>query len=239
MALEYYQAEVYNIIQETPTVRRFQLRFNDLDVFDFKAGQYVKVDMPLNSTKNYRQYSISSEPVGSNEIELLIVFKEGGAGTNYLFNEVKVGSFLTVSRALGRFVLPENIDREICFICTGVGLAPFRSMYLDVLNKNKAHKGMNLIFGTRKIEDICYKDELFGLDAEDNNFNYHPVLSREESPEWTGRKGYLHPIYKELYAEKPDALFYLCGWDVMIKEARTSLMEIGYSRRDILFEKYD
>jgi CDP-4-dehydro-6-deoxyglucose reductase len=239
MALEYYQAEVYNIIQETPSVRRFQLRFNDLDVFDFKAGQYVKVDMPLNSTKNYRQYSISSEPVGNNEIELLIVFKEGGDGTDYMFNKVKVGSVIPVSRALGRFVLPEHLDKDICFICTGVGLAPFRAMYLDVLNKNIPFKNMHLIFGTRHIEDICYADELFGLDKLSNNFHYHPVLSREQSAEWTGKKGYVHPIYKELFADKQDAIFYLCGWDEMIKEARHNLLEIGYTRRDILFEKYD
>ena len=44
---------------------------------------------------------------------------------------------------------------------------------------------------------------------------------------------------KELYPEVKDVKFYLCGWDAMIKEARNNLREIGYHRRDILFEKYD
>lgn len=239
MALDYYTATVTNIIQETPSVRRFFLEFEDLEEFEFKAGQYVKVDMPIKSKKTYRQYSIASEPKGDNKIELLIVYNPEGLGTGYLFNEVKKGTKLKVSKALGRFVLPDDIDRDICFICTGVGLAPFRSMYLDVLNKQIPHKNIHLIFGTRYLSDMLYPEELFDLDKKHDSFHFHPVLSREESPEWTGEKGYVHKIYKELYPEVKDVKFYLCGWDAMIKEARNNLRETGFHRRDILFEKYD
>lgn len=238
MALDYFDATVYNIIDESPTVKRFQLEFKDLEVFDFKAGQYVKVDMPIDDKKTYRQYSISSAPEGNNKIELLIVYNPVGKGTNYLFNEVKVGTVLKVSKALGRFVLPDESDKDICFICTGVGLAPFRSMYLDVLKNNKKFKNLNLIFGTRNVEDLLYKEELEELNNKYSNFNYYPTLSRANG-NWKGRKGYVHDIYKELYSDFKDAQFFLCGWDAMISEAKINLKEIGYQRRDILFEKYD
>ena len=238
MALEYFDATVYNIIEESPSVRRFQLEFKDLDIFDFIAGQYVKVHMPIEADKTYRQYSIASEPIENNKIELLIVYNPIGLGTNYLFNKVGIGSVLKLSKALGRFVLPETTDKDICLICTGVGLAPFRSMYLDVLNKNKNIKQINLIFGTRTEEDLLYKNELFELSEKFSNFNYFPTLSRS-SDSWNGRKGYVHNIYKELYHNGKPALFYLCGWDLMISEAKLNLKEFGYQRRDILFEKYD
>lgn len=238
MALDYYSAVIADVIQETPTVRRFFLEFPDLDVFDFKAGQYVKVDMPIDDKKTYRQYSIASAPNNDNKIELLIVRNPVGKGTTYLFEEAKVGTTLKVSKALGRFVLPDEIDKEICFICTGVGLAPFRSMYLDVINNNKPHKGMKLIFGSRNVEDLLYPEELEKLNADDNGFEFLPTLSRA-GDEWNGRKGYVHNIYHEFYKDKPDAKFYLCGWDTMISEAKKNLKEFGYERRDILFEKYD
>lgn len=238
MATEYFKARIYKIIDETHQIKRFQLEFIDLDVFDFKAGQYVKVDLPIEGKKTYRQYSISSQPKGDNKIELLIVFKENGAGTNFLFKEAKVGTILNISKALGRFVLPEKIEKEITFICTGVGLAPFRSMYLELLNNLKTDKTVNLIFGTRTLKDICYFDEISKLSKEFSNFNYYPVLSRENG-NWKGKKGYVHGVYKELYPTHKPAQFYLCGWDNMIKEARKNLKEMGYERKDILFEKYD
>lgn len=238
MALDYFDAEIVEIIQETPTVRRFILQFKDLEKFDFKAGQYVKIDMPIDDKKTYRQYSIASAPVGDNKIELLIVFNPVGKGTGYLFNVATEGTILKVSKALGRFVLPEEIDKEICFICTGVGLAPFRSMYLDVINKKIPNKGIKLIFGTRNLEDLLYKEELENLHKNIEYFDYLPTLSRA-GDEWHGRKGYVHPIYKEFYSDVHPTQFYLCGWDAMISEAKKNLKDIGYTRRDILFEKYD
>jgi CDP-4-dehydro-6-deoxyglucose reductase len=238
MATEYHRAIVKNIIKETDTVNRFQLQFPDMDVYDFKAGQYVKVDLPIDDKKTYRQYSIASEPMGNNEIELLIVLAEHGKGTHYLFNEVSVGTELKVSKALGRFVLPEKIETEVCFICTGVGLAPFRSMIRDAYkNGNPDHK-FHLIFGTRNKADMLYPDEWKELNDADNNFHYYPVLSREN--DWDGYKGYVHQVYQEIFSDTRPANFYICGWDAMIKEARRNLKdEMGYERREILFEKYD
>ncbi len=103
-----------------------------------------------------RQYSIASAPDNSNKIELLIVYNPVGKGTNYLFKEVKVGTILKVSKALGRFVLPESSDKEICFICTGVGLAPFRSMYLDVLNNNKNLQKIKSLFLVLELKTYLY-----------------------------------------------------------------------------------
>ena len=39
-----------------------------------------------------------------------------------------VGSELTLRGPQGVFVLPEVIDRDLFLICTGTGVAPFRSM---------------------------------------------------------------------------------------------------------------
>lgn len=238
MATEYQKAVVTKIIKETDTVNRFFLKFPDLDVFDFKAGQYIKMDLPIDDKKTYRQYSIASEPNGTNEIELLIVLAEHGKGTHYLFNHVEVGTELKVSKALGRFVLPDTIDKEVCFICTGVGLAPFRSMIREAYKNGQPEKDFHLIFGTRNQKDLLYPNEWEELASKDNNFHYYPVLSREES--WDGYKGYVHQVYQELFQDKRPAQFYICGWDAMIKEARKNLKdEMGYERRDILFEKYD
>jgi CDP-4-dehydro-6-deoxyglucose reductase len=69
-------------------------------------------------------------------------------------------------------------------------------------------------------------------------FSFTTVLSREESPS-IGKKGYVHQVYQELYADKRPANFYLCGWKVMIKEAIQNLQDMGYDKKAIKFELYD
>ena len=91
--------------------RRFWIQIPELESFDFEPGQFVTLDLPIHEkpAKRIRSYSIASWPDGTNVIELVIVFLEGGAGTTYLFNEVKVGSQLTLRGPQGVFTLPEPI----------------------------------------------------------------------------------------------------------------------------------
>jgi ferredoxin-NADP reductase len=236
---QYHNSEVIDIIYETDNIRRFILQIHELASFSFTAGQFVMLDLPIETKLTTRSYSIASAPDNTNIIELLISLKPGGAGTEYLFNEVKKGSTLKVSKALGKFILPEEIDKDICFICTGTGIAPFRSMIIDLINSGKNHKNIYLIFGNRYLKDVPYKEELELWKHKLKGYHFLPVFSRENSPEWKGQKGYVHPLYKELFKEKPEAIFYICGWMEMLKEARQNIEEMGYERSLIKFESYD
>ena len=66
-------------------------------------------------------------------------------------------------------------------------------------------------------------------------FHYYPTLSREN---WEGRQGYVHGIYEELCADKPEANFFICGWKDMIDEARRRILEMGYEKKQIHYELY-
>ena len=52
-------------------------------------------------------------------------------------------------------------------------------------------------------------------------------------------KEFKNQIYKELYSNHIQAVFYICGWEVMIREAKNTLKEMGYDKKQIHFEKYD
>jgi CDP-4-dehydro-6-deoxyglucose reductase len=112
-------------------------------------------------------------------------------------------------------------------------------MFQYILKNNVPHKNINLIFGTRFKNDMCYADELYSLEKEHSTFHFYPTLSRENSSEWKGRNGYIHGIYKELYSDTHPAYFYICGWKNVIFEVRDNLTAMGYQRSDIKFELYD
>ena len=243
MAYEFYNGEVVDIKTVTPVLKRYFLRVNDLDNFDFTPGQFVMLDLPIESKRTTRSYSIASRPDGTNIFELIIVLKPDGAGTPYLFDEgqVQVGTKVKISKAIGKFVLPDfnELPDEICFICTGTGIAPFRAMIQDMLDKGETNKKINLIFGCRYQQDMLYRKEFESLKEQMPGFSYWPVLSRETNDSWKGEKGYVHGVYEKLYANGKPAMFYICGWKEMIMQARAKLMEMGYDKSQIKFELYD
>src|SRR5947209_4733151 len=127
MALQpWHKGIVTRIENETENTRRFWIKFPESTSFDFKPGQFVTLDLPIHEkiNKRVRSYSIASWPDGTNVIELVIVLLEGGAGTTYLYNEIKEGSELTLRGPLGIFTLPDPIETDLYFICTGTGIAP-------------------------------------------------------------------------------------------------------------------
>ncbi len=237
MNLEWQNGRVVNIIDETPATRRYFIEMPSAVPFTFKPGQFVTLDLPIHEKKNkrWRSYSIASAPDDTNIFELVIVLVEDGLGTPYLFNHIKIGDEIVLRGPAGIFVLPDTIEHDYFMICTGTGIAPFRSMIHHIYNHHIASKDLYLIFGTRTKNDLLYHDELTALQEKLPNFRYIPVLSREK---WDGKTGYVHPVYEALCAGKPDAQFMLCGWKNMIDDAKNNLLGMGYDKKQIHFELY-
>jgi ferredoxin-NADP reductase len=234
------QGVVTKIVDETPTTKRFWIQIPEVEVFDFKPGQFVTLDLPIHEKKNkrWRSYSIASAPDGTNIIELVIVILEDGLGTNYLFNEVEVGATLTLRGPQGVFTLPDPIETDLFLICTGTGIAPFRSMVNYIHKNGVPHKNIYLVFGCRLLDDGLYGAELKALEQEMENFYYLPTYSREKENTQV-RCGYVHNVYKEIILkEKNTARFYLCGWKNMVDEAKKTIIELGYDKKDIHLELY-
>jgi ferredoxin-NADP reductase len=228
---------VQRIEQATPNTRRYWVELPETPSFPFKPGQFVTLDLPIHEQRNkrWRSYSIASMPDESNVIELVIVYVENGVASKYIFDEIKEGSQLTLRGPQGTFVIPEQLEKDIYFICTGTGIAPFRSMLQYINFHQVPHRQLHLLYGTRKREDLLYAEEMRELERMMPNFTYHPTLSREE---WEGDTGYVHAIYEKLCVEKRPSLFYLCGWRAMIDEARERILQMGYDKKDIHLEIY-
>lgn len=202
----------------------------------FQSGQFVMLDLPIDSEFSTRSYSIASAPNAENWIELCIVLKPDGDGTPYIFKNLKEGDFVKVSEPQGRFIL-EKAEAPICLVCTGTGVAPFRSFIQSLHKEGRLDTEVHLIFGNRTSKDILYQEEWDKL-QEDPNFHFYPVLSRAEDS-WNGERGYVHKVYGTLATEHPDWIFYLCGWSDMVKEAKNNLKALGFSRKQLKFELYD
>ncbi|MEJ7589765.1 MAG: FAD-dependent oxidoreductase [Ferruginibacter sp.] len=238
MALQPWRSgTVIRIENETDDTKRFWIEVPELAVFDFIPGQFVTMDLPINEkpNKRWRSYSIASWPDGTNVFELIIVLDKAGLGTPYLFNEVIVGSILRFRGPQGVFTLEEPLSENVFMICTGTGIAPFRSMINFISLKNIPYNNIILVFGTRNKNSLLYHNEMKVLSESMEGFKYIPTLSRES---WNGESGYVHTVYESLCKDKPLADFFLCGWRGMVDEAKKRLLNLGYENKNIHVEIY-
>lgn len=237
MAWKWYEATLKKTEDINETVRKFW--FETDEKIEFEAGQFVTMDLPISEKrlKRWRSYSIASTP-SEEWLEFCIVRLDGGLGTTYLFDEIKLGDTIKFKGPSGTFVSPQNPKFDIVMICTGTGVAPFRPMLYDLLRNQETKRNIHLIFGTRFEEGILYRHEFDLLASEYDNFTYSVCLSRED--DWQGIKGYVHQVYMKDYAKvNPDLKFYLCGWSQMIDEAVANLfVKLKYDKSQIIYELY-
>lgn len=245
MPWKWYDSTVVRIEDASPTTKRFWVEVPDQKM-DFRAGQFVTMDLPIHDKrlKRWRSYSIANHPDGSNILEFCIVKLDGGAGTTYLFEEVQVGSTIRFKGPSGAFYLPQKIEKDLVFICTGTGVAPFRAMIGDIYANKLPHQNMHLIFGTRHADGVLYQKELEQWAATQADFRCSVALSRaDDLPENDGldfHKGYVHSIYLNEYSDvRADVDFYICGWSNMIDEAVENLIiKLGYDKSQVHYELY-
>lgn len=248
MPTTWYDANVIDIQPTTsPNTRRFWVEIPEVASFSFKPGQFVTMDLPIGEKRlqRWRSYSIASAPAESNQLEFCIVRLDGGKATEYLFDDVQVGSTLRFKGPDGGFVLPETIDHDMVMVCTGTGVAPFRSMLKYIQEQNIPHRGLHLIFGTRHAEGILYQEEFVELQKTLPGFRFSVALSRENNLDaqqfpFEVQPGYVHSFYLHAYSTlRSDVKFYLCGWQNMVDEAVLNLFDkIGYDKRQIITELY-
>ena len=237
MAWKWYDGILTRTEPINDSVRRFWV--DPKEVIDFEPGQFVTMDLPIaeKRLKRWRSYSIASVPQ-EKELEFCIVNLEGGLGTSFLFKEINLGDTIRFKGPSGTFVAPKEPDFDIVMICTGTGVAPFRPMIYDLLEKQNTSQKIHLIFGTRTEDGILYRSEFEKLAKTYSNFSYDVCLSRDQ--EWQGTKGYVHQVYLDQYKDaRSDVKFFLCGWSNMIDEAVSNLLtKLKYDRSQIVYELY-
>jgi ferredoxin-NADP reductase len=241
MPAVWYQGKIIEINHLSHTTMEMKLEIDLADgVFDFLPGQFITMDLPVGEKRlqRWRSYSIANGPDQSNILAFCIVRSPEGLGTRYLFDEAQIGTMIKFKGPDGGFVLPTDLSDEIIMICTGTGVAPFRSMIHYIKAKNLAFNGIHLIFGTRNEENILYQEEFETFSKENPSFRYSVALSRESKPGY--HHGYIHDIYLKEY-NQPHAKrqFYICGWSKMIDETVANLLiNLKYDKSQIHYELY-
>ena len=171
-----YRATVERIDILAYNVRGFRLKCLEPPAMEFKAGQFVILNVPQGGKVIKRAYSIASAPHEPHAVELCIQHVEGGAASAYCW-KLKAGDPVSISGPHGAFLLKEPLDYEPVFMATGTGVAPFRSMIKHLYHRQFA-RDFWLLFGTRYEHGLLYESEFRSLATVRHGFHYLPTVSR-------------------------------------------------------------
>jgi len=233
-ALE-YRCEVKSFRMLTPTV--FEVTFELSQPLQFEAGQFISIVIPGAGPKGRdlrRAYSIASAPE-THPVELCVKLVEEGPGTNYLYT-LRPGHTFRGYAPYGDFVYEPKPGAHACFISTGTGIAPFRSMILSKAYREAPPVSAICMLGVRDESELIYMEDFKDV----TGVTWVPAVSRPSSSDWQGFKGRVTDYLRSLGDDYPwtQTEYYLCGGGAMIDEVKAILMAKGVVKESIHQEIY-
>ncbi len=203
-----------------------------------RAGQHV--DVRLTADDGYeaqRSYSIASPP-GAERIELTVVRLDDGEVSPYLASVAEVGDQFELRGPIGGWFVWDGGDSPVLLVGGGSGVVPLMAMM-----RHHARLGsdapMHLVYSARTLADVIYGDELNALGAGDHRA-LTLTLTRESSPEWTGRRGRVDSdLLRDVAwpaADKPHC--YVCGPTPFVEAVAGALVDLGHEPGLVKTERF-
>jgi len=210
-------------------IKTFRLVFQDEDLrkkFTFIPGQCVMVSL---FGEGECMFALSSSPTEKGYIEVSVM--KLGKVTSAL-HECEVGDILGVRGPYGNgFDVDAWQGKNIVFIGGGIGQAPLRSLVRYMLDNREKYGKLDVIYGARTTNDLCYKKELFDLEKRDDVNVYLSIDVKEEG--WTRFVGFVPDNVLEVKPSPENAIAITCGPPIMIKFVIQNLLKLGFSEEQI------
>jgi Na+-transporting NADH:ubiquinone oxidoreductase subunit F len=235
-----FHARVAAFRDLSPDLREVSLDLREVGGMAFIAGQYVQFILPGSEDAEmpvYRAYSIASPPSSPRGIRLLFGRVPGGVCTAYAFERLRIGDRVRVNGPFGEFFLREG-DRDLILVAGGSGMAPIRSMILDMAEKGEA-RPVTLFCAARSARDLVYAAELEALAARMPKLRVVPTLSQPlPGDRWSGEKGGMAALLARRLPVLSRQEAYLCGSPGMIDASIAVLRSRGLPDELIHFDKF-
>ncbi len=224
---------------ETPQVSSFTLQLPSWRAH--RAGQHY--DVRLTAEDGYqvqRSYSIASPPSRTGEVDLTVEKIADGEVSPYFHDTVMLGDRVEVRGPIGGyFVWEPALGGPLLLIAGGSGVVPLMAM-LRERAVAEARPPAVLLYSSRTVDDVIYRDELTALDAADAGLRVIQTLTRSQPPGWTG---YDRRIDRAMLSEAIGAagtspLVYICGPTLLVEAAANGLVELGVPPSQVRTERF-
>ena len=203
-----------------------------MELQPFRAGQFVRLQLPVGEEKVAKSYSLVNAP-DDPIAEVFFNTVPDGRLSNALA-ALQAGDNIEVSQpANGFFVLEELPQKpELWLVATGTGLGPYLSM-LRTQQIWQQFSKIVLIHGVAVREELAYQEEIIqpALAEHPTQLQYISCVTQEENP--TGFNGRVTAALSSGWLEQQTGLtisadnsaVMLCGNHAMINDMKALLKE--------------
>jgi ferredoxin-NADP reductase len=232
--------ECLNLVQETLDVKTFVFQAIDPQLFHFKPGQFVGMQLEIDGQKHNRSYTVASTPTRPHTLELTIKREKGGLVSPWLHDNIRIGSKIELRGPAGRFNCFETESDKVLLISAGSGITPMMSMarfWTDT------HPGKDIIFlnWVRAVEDIIFRRELSLLAHKNNKFQLEVCCTQPGLTEnWLGRRGRINSTtLSDMVPDLNDRVIFCCGPDGFMQQVKQCLQALDFDMANYHDETFD
>ncbi len=226
-----YKMKIEKITEEAPFVKTFRLKFiNDEDAenFSFRTGQFGEYSI---FGEGETTFCIASSPTRKGYIEC--TFRQAGRVTKALAN-LDEGDIIGFRGPYGNiFPIDEWKGKNLVFIAGGIALPPMRSVIWNCLDLRENFKDITIIYGARSVADLVYKNELKEWEGRSDVNIVTTVDPGGETPEWTGKIGFVPTVLSEIAPSSENTIAIVCGPPIMIKFTFPVLEKLGFTDENV------
>jgi len=226
-----YLMEIEQIVEETPDVRTFRLKFRNSEEgeqFTFKAGQFGEYSVLGEGESTF---CVASSPTRKGYIEC--TFRKAGRVTNALAN-LEIGDTVGFRGPYGNtFPIEQWEGKNLLYIAGGIALPPMRCVIWNSLDLREKFKDITIVYGARSVSDLVYKHELKEWGERADVKLITTVDPGGQTPDWKGEIGFVPMILEKAAPSSVNTVAILCGPPVMIKFTMPVLKKLGFQDKDI------
>jgi ferredoxin-NADP reductase len=238
--LDWQAATVATFHDETPTVRSLCL---DVRAWmGHRAGQHVDIRLTAeNGYQAQRSYSIASPAGEDRRIELTVERISDGEVSPFLTQELAVGDCIELRGPIGGYFTwdPKRRGPLLMLIAGGSGVVPLMSM---LRTRYKAHSAaaVRLLYSSRTVEDIIYRQELDRLAASDSAVSIIYTITRGVPAGWAGEARRIDRamLAAHVFSRATQPLIFVCGPTAFVETVGDLLIALGHDEAAVKTERF-
>jgi ferredoxin-NADP reductase len=231
-------SQVVDVVDETPRVRSLVLSVPGWP--GHRAGHHV--DVRLTADDGYvaeRSYSIASAPDDGERLTVTVERIDDGEVSPYLTEELRPGDPLELRGPIGGyFAWTVDDGGPLLLVAGGSGVCPLMAMI-----RHRAARASTvptrLLYSSRTLEDVIYRDELDRLAAGGGLEVIH-TLTRAHPPGWTGRSGRIDAdmLAEVAWPASERPLAYICGPTPLVESVASAMVQLGHEAGRVRTERF-
>ena len=209
-----------------------------------RPGQHY--DVRLTAEDGYqaqRSYSIASAADRAGEIELGIERIADGEVSPYFHDVLVTGDRVELRGPIGGyFVWEPGMGGPLLLVGGGSGVVPLMAMLRARRAAGDATPAA-LLYSSRTLGDVIYRDELAQLAAEPDAPVIAHTLTREQPPGWDGYArrvdgAMLDEVARRIGGMHAQPLAYICGPTLLVEHAAVALTDLGLAPARVRTERF-